>query len=116
MKRNNPRVSQQPRLSDLGLTPDEAEDILNSSSGPSPNPGNLLLSNEEGPNREKNNSIFNMTELSRNLLNSDLSGNQESGENFTGELDALLKSDPNTMSKDGFGSTDFGATGQFISY
>lgn len=52
-----------------------------------------------------------MTELSRNLLNSDLSGNQDNTENFTGELDALLKSDPNPGSKDAFGSTDFGATG-----
>lgn len=105
-------MSQQPKLSDLDLTAEEADDILNSSVGPSPISNKLLLSNDEGgTNRENKNSIFNMTELSRNLLNSDLSGVQEGVMGFTGELDALLKSDPTTESKDTFVSTDFGMSG-----
>ena len=100
---SNPRKSKQPNLSDLGLTEEEADEILNKEQFLS------NMSNDYDSLQKKNDgSMVEFEEISRNLLNSDfepsnlLNSIDKSNEISDKELDNLLSS--------GFKSLDDGST------
>ena len=93
----NPRKSRQPNLSDLDLTEEEVDNILNKEDFLS------NTSNDFDPLKKKNNgSIIELEEISRNLLNSDYEPNNifnsldNSNQISDKELDHLLSSGFNT--------------------